>query len=135
VSSASEWSSLASVFQEFRVLKICLRLCPRPTVTYGTPPPLALCKFYGNTAPSNLGGVFAFDNVHLLDPLVTKEFRYSIDARNFPNAIIWSNTATGVAVANDYGIAYIQADAQNISTGVLVYSGLLEYIAEFRGCS
>jgi hypothetical protein len=135
VSSASEWSSLASVFQEFRVLKLCLRLCPRPTVASGPPPPLAFCKFYGNTAPSNLAGVFAFDNVHLLDPLVTKEFRYSIDARNFPNAIIWSNTVTGVTLANDYGIAYIQADTLNTTTSLLVYSGLLEYIAEFRGCS
>jgi hypothetical protein len=71
----------------------------------------------------------------LLDPLVTKEFRYSIDARNFPNAIIWSNTATNVATSNDYGFAYIQSDSQATGTSTLVYSGLLEYISEFRGCS
>jgi hypothetical protein len=109
-----------------------LRLCPKQGVF---PPTVAFSKFYGNTAPSNLAGVLAFDNVRLLDPLITREFRYTIDARNFPNAIIWSNTSTGIVTANDYGFAYMQADTGVVGVSVLVYSGLLEYIAEFRGCS
>ncbi len=136
--SATEFSTMAQRFQEFRVLGMKVKWCPR----FGVPSNES-CNvdesgqpvgsiFTSGVAPSGVAAMFACDGFRVAQG-PSKYLEITADHRVNVNSLLWTGTTGAPAAANQYGIQFrhpgpCPANLNNRDS-VDVY---VEFVVEFR---
>ncbi len=106
--SATEFASMAARYQEFRVLAMKLRWCPR----YGqsnescnvdeSGQPIG-AVFTGGIAPGGVAPILAYEKF-IVSSAVSKHLMIEADYRVNPTALLWAPATGGPPAANQFGI-------------------------------
>jgi len=108
VTSATEFASMATRYQEFRVLAMKLHWVPRfgqanescAVAESGQP---VGCVFIGGVAPSSVAAFLACDGFKVATS-TSKHLMLEVDSRVNPNAKFWAPSSASPPAANQFGI-------------------------------
>jgi len=143
---ATEWTSFATRYQQFRVRKIRIRLFPMQKyftdVAVGTSGPtsgyIATCvasDFIGSASPVSATQCLSDEGSRQFSQI--DRFAMTCDWSRNPNARLWNPTSAALPTANSYGIALACISAffnqGAIVNGSVLFTGNVEWEVEFRG--
>jgi len=126
---ATEWSSIANAYNEFRVLGVRLQLTGVQNPTSQTS--IVISAWRGGVGPSTYPGVVAQTGSKIFNLSIQgRPISFGCDCRGFENALLWANTGTGIASVNSLGLAYGSDILGPVSTTVA--TGFVEWVVQFR---
>jgi len=128
---ASEWTSFAARFQEYRVraIRVCgYALCPveTATITHGG---LLRGDYLGVSTPGTLAQVLSDERSRVTSS--GESFCDVITWSRNPNAKLWSSTSVAIPTANTY--SWVCISSTSLTTATTYYFLTLEWEVEFRG--
>lgn len=133
--SATEWSSFAARYQQFRVKALRITLTPLfPKSQFGSSGPhltMVASDASGGSYPSTPSQVFSDERARLFstDTRIVFETTWS---RN-PNASLWNVTSGAMPIANNYSVAVASSAQVATSLTSNIMSVSEEWIVEFKG--
>ncbi len=138
--SATEYASMAARYQEFRVLAVKVKWCPRfgqaneSCAVAESGQPLG-CIFTSGVAPSSVAAMAASDGFKIAGG-TSKHLELEVDHKVNPNALFWAPATGSVASVNQFGITIrhpgvCPANLNNVNC-VDYYA---EFVVEFRTAS
>jgi hypothetical protein len=133
-SAATDWTSVATLYDEFRVVGCRLRLVSRTqnTVTLGSNAVLIAFDNDDSTAYSNYAEASEYQNVHMIPSLfnngVTYDFKFSRPSSGKETSLSWADIGTP---SGSLGAVKMWADSITASTNYFTY--MFEWAIEFRG--
>jgi len=130
---ASEWSSFAARYQQYRVRAIRLRAkATQPvqtaTITHGV---MYRGDFIGSASPSTPAQVLSDENVK--EVATCKDFVDTVTWMRNPNAKLWNPTSAAIPGANQFAWTGASATTPALTTATTYYAYTVEFEVEFRG--
>jgi len=137
LASATEFSSFAARYQQFRVRSVRLILEPcwpgssSPSPTTFTHGCLYVGDYIGNSPPGSAAQVLADERAVVVN--TSKRVDYLVDWSRNPNAKLWNPVGAAMPTANDYAIAFVSNTSAVLSPSTVYYLKVTELVVEFRG--
>jgi hypothetical protein len=138
---ASEWSSFAARYQQYRVKALSLTgyfVMPNGS-SIGNPngSPIVLCDYLGSSAPSSATQIVSDERSEIRGIASVNGslmFVFETDWFRNPNAKLWNPTSAATPTANSYGIAFAShPQAVDGTTNAVSIVGTVCWLVEFRG--
>jgi hypothetical protein len=131
---ATEWSSFAARYQQYRVKALTLTFYPlyndaTSTATY----PLAVLivsDSLGGITPSSIAQQLA-DERAIVRSAGTSPFNYTVDWNRNPNAKLWTSTTGNIPTADQYQVNY--SSFGGLANTTAYYTVVIQWLVEFRG--
>jgi hypothetical protein len=131
--AATEWSSFAARYQQYRVRAVILHLEPCQTVTttavvHGA---VYLADFIGASSPGSAAQVLSDERGLIVS--TSRPIRFRADWSRNPNAKLWNPTSSALPVANSYGVCFASNANSALTASTPYFSVTIEWEVEFRG--
>jgi len=132
-SPATEWTSFAARYQQYRVRAIRVRgkavnPVQSATVTHSV---LYRGDYVGISAPANAAQVLADENVE--EVATCKDFQDVVGWQRNPNAKLWNPTSAVPPAANQFSWVCATPVTPALTTATTYYAYTVEWEVEFRG--
>jgi hypothetical protein len=135
---ATEWSSFAARYQQYRVKALSVTVYMLDPVGYAATP-FVFSDYIGTATPSSATQILSDERSVIRAPggqQGSTMFVYETDWSRNPNAKLWNPTSAAVPSANVYGIAFASHPLASATTGgsaVLHFITTTAWLVEFRG--
>jgi hypothetical protein len=130
---ASEWSSFAARYQEYRVRVIRVRGRAVNPVQSATISHSAMYRgdYLGVSLPSSNTQVLSDERVHICT--TSDDFVDEVTWAGNPNAKLWNPTNAALPAANQFAWVGASSTLPVMTTATTYYAVTVEYVVEFRG--
>jgi len=132
---ATEWSSFAARYQQYRVRRLRFVATPcHPTAdsTITTHSQLYVSDYIGSSIPSTPAQVLADERCTTFS--TAGNVVYNVSWSRNPNARLWNPTSAVIPTANEYGFVIASNSLISMSSGANdLFAYTVEYEVEFRG--
>jgi hypothetical protein len=130
---ASEWSSFATRYQQYRVRAIRVRgKATNPvqsaTVSHGV---MFRGDFIGGSTPATAAQVLSDENSQ--ETATCKDWEQIVTWKRNPNARLWNPTNAVIPSANTFAAVQASATTPALTTATTYYALVVEWEVEFRG--
>jgi hypothetical protein len=130
---ATEWSSFAARYQQYRVRGMRLLAKARFPVNTSTigHSIVYIADYIGSAIPGSASQVLSDEGVKVHASCT--DWSYGVSWSRNPNAKLWNPTSTSIPVANQFGIVFASSAAAALTTATTYYDFVVEWDVEFRG--
>jgi len=131
---ATEWSSFAARYQQFRVRRMRLHLIAAFNVSEAAVEngnAMYYSDWIGASVPSSAAQVLADEGAVVRSSF--KDHTLSATWVRNPNAKLWNPTNAALPVANSFGVALCSGTAGQFLASTVIFTYALEFEVEFRG--
>jgi hypothetical protein len=136
INSCSDFSSVANMFLEYRVIAMELIFSPyypNNYLTFNPPAKVSMCAWNGGTSPSTYQQVCDGTNPMVFNARDKMTYSVSADMTDASPNLAWNSISIGVPVANSFGIAFGAEAAGPAFTASTVWASYtLRILGEFK---